>query len=83
VPDHAICIELVKGLGRPILSTSAKSLENTNFLDPSLIHDYFGKRIDVVIDGGSVPGQPSSVISLIGDEPRIIRKGLGDVFSFE
>lgn len=83
VPDHAICIKLVKGLGRPILSTSAKSPDNTDLFDPSLIHDYFGKRIDVVIDGGIVPGQPSSVISLIDDEPRVIRKGLGDVSSFE
>ncbi len=83
VPDHAICVKLVKGLGRPILSTSAKSLDNTDFFDPSLIHDYFGKRIDVVIDGGIVPGQPSSVISLIDDEPKVIREGLGDVSSFE
>ncbi len=83
VPDQAICIKLVKGLGRPILSTSAKSPDNTDLFDPSLIHDYFGKRIDVVIDGGIVPGQPSSVISLIDDEPRVIRKGLGDVSSFE
>lgn len=83
VPDHAICIKLVKGLGRPILSTSAKSPDNTDLFDPSLIHDYFGKRIDVVIDGGIVPGQPSSVISLIDDEPRVIRKGLGDVSGFE
>ena len=83
VPDQAICIKLVKGLGRPILSTSAKSPGNTDFFDPSLIHDYFGNRIDVVIDGGIVPGQPSSVISLINDEPRVIRKGLGDVSSFE
>ena len=83
VPDQAICIKLVKGLGRPILSTSAKSPDNIDLFDPSLIHDYFGKRIDVVIDGGIVPGQPSSVISLIDDEPRVIRKGLGDVSSFE
>ncbi len=32
VPDHNICLRLVKGLGRPILSTSAKSPENTDFL---------------------------------------------------
>lgn len=83
VPDHAICIKLVEALGHPILSTSAKSAENVDFFDPSLIHDYFGSRIDVVIDGGPVPGQPSSVIAMIDDRPRIIREGLGDVSSFE
>jgi tRNA A37 threonylcarbamoyladenosine synthetase subunit TsaC/SUA5/YrdC len=57
--------------------------DGTIFHDASLIHDYFGKRIDVVIDGSIVPGQPSSVILLIDDIPEVIRKGLGDVSSFE
>ncbi|MGD9549374.1 MAG: Sua5/YciO/YrdC/YwlC family protein, partial [Candidatus Krumholzibacteriia bacterium] len=42
---------------------------------------YFGNRIDLVIDGGPVSGLPSSVISLIDDEPEILREGLGDVSS--
>ncbi len=83
VPDHQTCIRLVEGLGRPILSASAKLPDNTEINDPSLIHDHFGKRLDVVIDGGPVPGRPSSVISLFDDTPVIIREGLGDVSSFE
>ncbi|MBW2680540.1 MAG: threonylcarbamoyl-AMP synthase, partial [Deltaproteobacteria bacterium] len=51
--------------------------------DPSLIHDFFHPRIDVVIDGGPVPGHPSSVISLINDMPEVIRKGRGDITVFE
>ena len=42
-----------------------------------------GKRIDLVIDGGPVPGEPSSVISLIDDVPEIIRVGKGEVSDFE
>jgi tRNA threonylcarbamoyl adenosine modification protein (Sua5/YciO/YrdC/YwlC family) len=48
-----------------------------------IIHDFFHRRIDVVVDGGPVTGHPSSVISLIDDFPEIIRKGLGDVSVFE
>lgn len=81
VPDHAICIALVKTLGNPIISTSAKDPDGGIFEDPSLLHDYFGNRIDLVIDGGPVSGLPSSVISLIDDEPEILREGLGDVSS--
>jgi tRNA threonylcarbamoyl adenosine modification protein (Sua5/YciO/YrdC/YwlC family) len=81
VPDHAICIALVKTLGNPIISTSAKAPDGDIFEDPSLLHDYFGSRLDLVIDGGSVPGRPSSVISLIDDEPEVLREGLGDVSS--
>jgi tRNA threonylcarbamoyl adenosine modification protein (Sua5/YciO/YrdC/YwlC family) len=82
VPDHPICIALVKTLGNPIISTSATLPDGTPFSHPSLIHDHFGTRIDAVIDGGPVPGKPSSVISLIGDTPEVIRKGLGDVSLF-
>jgi tRNA threonylcarbamoyl adenosine modification protein (Sua5/YciO/YrdC/YwlC family) len=83
VPDHPICLELVEKLGNPIISTSATAPEGSIFQDASLIHDHFGKRLDLVIDGGPVTGKPSSVISLIKDEPEIIRRGLGDVSIFE
>ena len=83
VPDNFICIALVKELGNPIISTSATMVDGTIFHDPSLIHDYFSSRIDVVLDGGPVPGHPSSVISLINDTPEIIREGIGDVGIFK
>jgi len=83
VPDHPICLELVETLGNPIITTSATMPDGTNFFDPSLIHDFFQLRIDVVIDGGPVPGHPSSVISLINDMPEVIRKGRGDITVFE
>ncbi|RLB80040.1 MAG: threonylcarbamoyl-AMP synthase [Deltaproteobacteria bacterium] len=83
VPDHPICLELVEMLGNPIISTSATMPNGTNFFDPSLIHDFYHPRINVVIDGGSVPGHPSSVISLINDMPEVIRKGRGDITVFE
>ncbi len=82
VPDNSICLELVKMLGNPIISTSASMPDGTLFFDPSLIHDYFQSRIDIVIDGGPVPGYPSSVISLINDMPEVIREGRGDVGIF-
>jgi len=83
VPDNKICIRLVEELGNPIISTTATMPDGSFFYDPSLIHDYFGNQVEVVIDGGIVPGQPSSVISLINDIPNVIRKGVGDVSMFE
>ncbi len=83
VPASNICIELIKELGNPIISTSATKPDGTALNDPSLINDYFGNRIEIVIDGGSTPGEPSSIISLIDDVPEILRSGLGDVSLFE
>jgi tRNA threonylcarbamoyl adenosine modification protein (Sua5/YciO/YrdC/YwlC family) len=83
VPDNPICLALVDQLENPLLTTSATMPDGTVFQDASLIHDYFGNRIDAVVDGSIVPGLPSSVISLINDIPEIIRKGIGDVSIFE
>ena len=83
VPDNAICLALVSELGHPIITTSATTVEGENFHDASLIHDHFGRQVDAVIEGGPVSGEPSSVVSLIGDTPEVIRRGAGDVSLFE
>ena len=79
VPANNICIALVQALGNPIISTSATLPDGEVFEDASLIHDYFGQRLDAVIDGGLVSGMPSSVVSLEDDIPEIIREGMGDI----
>jgi tRNA threonylcarbamoyl adenosine modification protein (Sua5/YciO/YrdC/YwlC family) len=83
VPDNPICLALVNELGNPVITTSATKPDGTIFHDASLIHDFFGNRIDAVVGGSIVPGQPSSVILLIDDIPEVIRKGIGDVSIFE
>jgi tRNA threonylcarbamoyl adenosine modification protein (Sua5/YciO/YrdC/YwlC family) len=76
VPDNKICLAIVTTLGRPIISTSA------GLDDPYEIKDSFSSNLDIVVDGGGLYPKPSSVISLIGDVPEIIRVGKGDVSSF-
>ena len=83
VPNHPICLALVKQLGRPIISTSATLPNGEVLSDPYAIFDALGAQIDIIIDGGPVPGLPSSVVSLIGDMPEVIRFGRGDVSIFE
>ncbi|MBN2062269.1 MAG: threonylcarbamoyl-AMP synthase [Deltaproteobacteria bacterium] len=76
VPDNNICLSIVRTLGRPIISTSAK------LDDPYLIGEAYSSAIEIVIDGGVLYPSPSSVISLINDMPEIIREGKGDVSNF-
>ncbi len=83
VPENAICLALVEELGNPIITTSATMPDGSIINDPSLIHDYYRSRIDIVIDGGPSGDNLSSVVSLIDDIPGIIRKGKGDVSVFE
>ncbi len=76
VPDNNICLSIARTFGRPIISTSA------GYDDPQSIKEIYGQYLDVVIDGGVLYPNPSSVISLINDVPEVIRIGKGDVSNF-
>ncbi|GAB6269935.1 MAG: L-threonylcarbamoyladenylate synthase [Smithella sp.] len=82
VPDNQICLSLVKELGQPIISTSVKTDQGETLGDPSVIKEYFGRVVDLIIDGGIIMPQPSSVISLVDDNIEIIRIGKGDISAF-
>jgi len=82
VPDNQICLSLVKELGQPIISTSVKTEQGETLGDPSVIKEYFGRMVDLIIDGGIILPQPSSVISLVDDNIEIIRIGKGDISAF-
>lgn len=82
VPDNQICLALVKELGRPIISTSVKTEKGEALGDPAIIKEYFGRTVDLIIDGGIIMPQPSSVISLVDDNIEIIRIGKGDISAF-
>lgn len=73
VPDNKICLAIVKSLGRPIISTSV------NLEEPSVIHDTYSSLVEIVIDGGVISHEPSTVVSLIDDNPAVIREGKGEI----
>jgi len=82
VPDHQICMDIIKTLGNPVISTSANLPDEEPMSEAWMIEEAFSNQIDMVIDGGPVPNRPSSVISLIDDEPEILREGAGPVDLF-
>jgi len=82
VPDNEICLSLIRELGQPIISTSVKTLDGEDLGNPSIIDEHFGHIVDLIIDGGVIDPQPSSVISLMDDTVEIIRIGKGDVSDF-
>ena len=82
VPDNQICLNLIKELGQPIISTSVKTTDGEDLGDPHEIEEHFGRTVDLIIDGGIIIPEPSSVISLVDDNIEIIRNGKGDVSAF-
>lgn len=83
VPDNQICLALIKELGEPIISTSVKSAQGESMGNPYAIKESFGRVIDLIIDGGIIMPEPSSVISLVDDDIEIVRIGKGDISAFQ
>ena len=83
VPNNPISLAIVTELGHPVISTSAMLPGGESLYDPADIDQHLGKSLDLVIDGGILASEPSSVIDLTGDTPKILRRGKGDVSFFE
>lgn len=80
VPDNGILRAVVEELGMPLIATSVRPIgeddEVENYTDPELIHERFGGRVDVVVDGGIADPDPSTVIDC-SDGIELVRQGKG------
>lgn len=83
IPANPIAMELLAAMGEPIMSASL-ILPGNDFAesDPEEINDTLGKQVDLVINGGYIGQQPTTVIDLTDDVPVIVREGTGDVSPF-
>ncbi len=82
VPANKVVMELIMMNQGPLVSASLHDREDeiAEYLtDPETIYDRFGELVDLVIDSGPGNNVPSTVIDCTGDEPVIIRQGLGQV----
>ena len=79
MPDNLICAAIVSSLGAPLVTTSANFSGEEPIGDPRDIFNSLKNQLDVVVDGGLLSPDVSSVISLLQDRPTVLRKGVGDV----
>ena len=82
VPDNDITLAIISEVGLPLICTSVRPLgeedEPENYTDPDLIHDRFGSRVDLVVDGGIAEPTPSTVVDG-SDGIEIVRQGKGEI----
>lgn len=83
VPNNAIALALISALGEPILSCSLM-LPDTEMTesDPDEIREHLEHRVDLIIHGGYLGQQPTTVVDLSEDSPTVIREGSGDPTPF-
>jgi tRNA threonylcarbamoyl adenosine modification protein (Sua5/YciO/YrdC/YwlC family) len=89
IPDHPVALALLEELGEPILSSSlilpeeaGSQNDGVPLNDAEHIRDLLEKQVELVIDGGAVGLDFTTVIDLTGDAPVLLRLGKGDVAPF-
>ncbi|MFC2031793.1 L-threonylcarbamoyladenylate synthase [Chloroflexota bacterium] len=76
IPAHQVPIVLAKGLGMPIVGTSANLSGKPSTLTADEVHAQFGDKIDLIIDGGRCPGGlESTIVDVTGETPVLLREG--------
>ena len=82
MPDNPIIQEIARLLDAPIMTTTLPYDESDDMeylTDPELIDEKFGHMVDLIIDGGIGGLEGSTIVDCTGDEPVIVRQGLGEL----
>ncbi len=76
VPDHVFLREVIRALGEPITGTSANRSGRPACRSAQEVEEELGEAVDLIIDGGpSGEGRESTVVSLMGTLPVVLREG--------
>jgi L-threonylcarbamoyladenylate synthase len=76
ISSHPIARQIVETVDAPLTSTSANPAGEGDLTDIQRIAELFGHQVDLVIDGGMVPGVGSTVVDLTMTPPRVVREGV-------
>ncbi|AGY56755.1 L-threonylcarbamoyladenylate synthase [Gloeobacter kilaueensis] len=83
VPDNRLCQALLAGLANPLISTTARLSDGSAAQYDYELFESLDPLVDLILEIDPIaappttPGQVSTVIDLTGDEPVIVREGLG------
>ena len=79
IPDHPVPRDIVRALGRPLLSTSVVNQAGEYIVEPDDLEKVLYKQIDMVVDSGRKIPDPSTVLDFSSGECVVVRKGKGPV----
>jgi L-threonylcarbamoyladenylate synthase len=77
VPNHPVCLAIIRRLGTPIIGTSANISSQPAALTAEEVGQQLGGKIDLIINGGKCPGgKESTVVDVTHETPLILRQGI-------
>lgn len=79
IPDNKLCLDLVKRLGHPILTTSIEFADEDYARNPDLIAEAYEGKVDLMIAGEDGTTVPSTIVDCTGRQPEITRQGAGNI----
>jgi L-threonylcarbamoyladenylate synthase len=79
ISAHPIARLIVEAIAVPLTSTSANPAGEQDLSDAQSIADILGDQVDLVIDGGKVAGQGSTVVDLTTTPPTVVRPGMIEI----
>ena len=83
VPENPIAAALLADLGEPLMSvTLIMPGDELPLIDPYDIRETLEHEVDLVIDGGYCGMEPTTVVDLADEIPRVMRAGKGEVAPF-
>lgn len=76
MPDHEVALALLRAAKTPIAAPSANQFSRPSPTSAQHVIDDLKDLVDMVLDGGPTPiGVESTILSLIDDQPRVLRPG--------
>jgi tRNA threonylcarbamoyl adenosine modification protein (Sua5/YciO/YrdC/YwlC family) len=80
IPDHPVALALLEELGEPLLSSTLILPEEDHPLtDLERIREHLERLVELIIEGGVVGNEPTTVINLTEAAPVLLRRGKGEV----
>jgi L-threonylcarbamoyladenylate synthase len=75
ITAHPIPLALIKGIGKPIIATSANVHGQPTAISADDVRSQVGDKIDLIIEGQCPVGTESTIIDVTGKIPMIVRQG--------
>ena len=84
VPAHVVVGALLRDYAEPILSTTLQLPgDDVPLTDGREIEQRIGHAIDLILDAGNCGIEPSTIVDLSGEAPKLLRAGKGDPRPFQ
>ena len=76
MPNHPVALELIRQAGVPVAAPSANPFGALSPTTAEHVREHLGDKVDAILDGGPCAvGVESTIVSLVGEHPVLLRPG--------